>query len=66
MQVDQRGRDDDAYETYVRQEVEKGIAAADAGRVLSHEEAVARLLTTQPTTRGRGEKKPHRERRDGA
>ena len=34
--------DDLAYEVYVRQSVEAGLADADAGRVLSHDEALAR------------------------
>lgn len=35
--------DDLAYEVYVRQAVEAGLADADAGRVLSHDEALARV-----------------------
>lgn len=35
--------DDLMYEVYVRQAVERGIADADAGRVLSHDEAMAKL-----------------------
>lgn len=35
--------DDLMYEVYVRQAVEAGLADADAGRSVSHEEAVARL-----------------------
>jgi predicted transcriptional regulator len=35
--------DDLAYEVYVRQSVEAGLADADAGRVLSHDEALARI-----------------------
>jgi hypothetical protein len=35
--------DDLMYEVYVRQAVERGIADADAGRVVSHDEAMARL-----------------------
>ncbi|MDE3173533.1 MAG: hypothetical protein KGN74_10720 [Gemmatimonadota bacterium] len=35
--------DDLAYEIYVKQAIEAGIADADAARVLTHEEAVARL-----------------------
>lgn len=35
--------DDLMYEVYVRQAVERGIADADAGRVVSHDEAIARL-----------------------
>jgi predicted transcriptional regulator len=35
--------DDLMYEVYVRQAVESGIADADAGRVVSHDEAMARL-----------------------
>lgn len=34
--------DDLMYEIYVRQAVERGIADADAGRVLSHDEAMSR------------------------
>ena len=35
--------DDLAYEVYVRQSVEAGTVDADAGRVLSHDEALARV-----------------------
>jgi predicted transcriptional regulator len=35
--------DDLAYEVYVRQSVETGLADADAGRVVSHDEALARV-----------------------
>ena len=35
--------DDLAYEIYVRQSVEAGLADADAGRVVSHDEALARV-----------------------
>jgi predicted transcriptional regulator len=35
--------DDLAYEVYVRQAVEAGLADADAGHVLTHEEALARI-----------------------
>ena len=35
--------DDLAYEVYVRQSVEAGLADADAGRVLSHDETLARV-----------------------
>jgi predicted transcriptional regulator len=35
--------DDLAYEVYVRQSVEAGLADADAGRVLGHDEALARV-----------------------
>ena len=35
--------DDLAYEVYVRQSVEAGLADADAGRVLGHDEALARI-----------------------
>ena len=35
--------DDLAYEVCVRQSVEAGLADADAGRVLSHDEALARV-----------------------
>jgi predicted transcriptional regulator len=35
--------DDLMYEIYVRQAVEQGIADADAGRVISHDEAMSRL-----------------------
>ena len=35
--------DDLAYEVYVRQSVEAGLADADAGRVVSHDEALARV-----------------------
>jgi predicted transcriptional regulator len=35
--------DDLAYEVYVRQAIEAGVADADAGRVLEHEAALARI-----------------------
>ena len=35
--------DDLAYEVYVRQSIEAGEADAEAGRTLSHEEALARV-----------------------
>jgi predicted transcriptional regulator len=35
--------DDLMYEVYVRQAVEGGLADAEAGRVVTHEEAVAQL-----------------------
>jgi predicted transcriptional regulator len=35
--------DDLAYEVYVRQAVETGLADADAGRTVSHEDAMARV-----------------------
>ena len=35
--------DDLMYEIYVRQGVDRGIADADAGRVVSHDEAERRL-----------------------
>jgi predicted transcriptional regulator len=35
--------DDLAYEVYVRQSVEAGLADADAGRVLGHDDALARV-----------------------
>jgi predicted transcriptional regulator len=35
--------DDLMYEVYVRQAVEAGLADADAGRVMSHEEALAQF-----------------------
>ena len=35
--------DDLAYEVYVRQSVEAGAVDADAGLVLSHDEALARV-----------------------
>lgn len=35
--------DDLMNEIYVRQAVERGVADADAGRVVSHDEAMARL-----------------------
>lgn len=40
---EQASWDDLMYEIYVRQAVERGIADADAGRVVSHDEAMARL-----------------------
>jgi predicted transcriptional regulator len=35
--------DDLAYEVYVRQAVERGLADADAGRVHAHDDALARV-----------------------
>jgi predicted transcriptional regulator len=35
--------DDLAYEVYVRQAIEIGMAEADAGRTISHDEAIARI-----------------------
>jgi predicted transcriptional regulator len=35
--------DDLAYEVYVRQAIEAGLADAEAGRVVGHEEALARI-----------------------
>ena len=35
--------DDLAYEVYVRQSVEAGLADADSGRVVSHDDALARV-----------------------
>jgi len=35
--------DDLAYEVYVRQAIERGLADADAGRTVEHDEAVARI-----------------------
>ena len=35
--------DDLAYEVYVRQAIETGLAEADGGRTVSHEDAMARV-----------------------
>ena len=35
--------DDLAYEVYVRQAVERGLADGEAGRVVGHDEALARV-----------------------
>jgi predicted transcriptional regulator len=35
--------DDLMYEIYVRQSVERGIADADAGRLIAHDEVLARI-----------------------
>ena len=35
--------DDLAYEVYVRQSVEAGLRESDSGRVMSHDEAMARV-----------------------
>ena len=35
--------DDLAYEVYVRQAIEAGVAEADSGRVVDHEAALARV-----------------------
>jgi len=40
---EQASWDDLMYEIYVRQGVDRGIADADAGRVVSHDEAMRRL-----------------------
>jgi predicted transcriptional regulator len=40
---EQASWDDLMYEIYVRQAVDRGIADADAGRVVSHDEAMRRL-----------------------
>jgi predicted transcriptional regulator len=41
---EQASWDDLMYEIYVRQAVERGIADADAGRVVPHDEAMASIL----------------------
>jgi predicted transcriptional regulator len=43
---DQVTWDDMMYEFYVKKKIEVGLTAADEGRVVSHEEAKKRLLTT--------------------
>lgn len=35
--------DDLAYEVYVRQSIELGLAEADAGRLVEHDDALARI-----------------------
>ena len=35
--------DDLAYEVYVRQAIDRGLADSDAGRTLSHDEALTRI-----------------------
>ena len=40
---DSAGWDDLAYEVYVRQAIEVGLAEADAGRLVSHDDALARV-----------------------
>ena len=35
--------DDLAYEVYVRQAIEAGVAEADAGRLVEHDDALARV-----------------------
>ena len=35
--------DDLAYEIYIRQAIERGLLDSEAGRVVSHEEALARI-----------------------
>lgn len=40
--------DDIMYELYVKQKIEEGIKAADAGRTVSHEDAKRRLLGDAP------------------
>lgn len=44
---EQASWDDLMYAIYVRQGVDRGIADADNGRVVSHDEAVARLGITR-------------------
>ena len=39
--------DDLMYEIYVRQAIERGIADADAGRVVSHDEVLARFARSK-------------------
>ena len=39
--------DDLLYEIYVRQSIERGLADADAGRVIPHEEVLARVLRSK-------------------
>ena len=41
---DQATWDDIMYEMYVKQKIESGIKAADAGQLVSHEEAKQQLL----------------------
>jgi predicted transcriptional regulator len=40
---DDASLEDIQYHIYVRQKVEQGLADGDAGRVISHEEAMKRL-----------------------
>ena len=40
---DEASWDDVMYEMYVRNKIDKGIAAADEGRLLSHEEVKKRF-----------------------
>ena len=40
---DDASLEDIQYHIYVRQKVDQGLADADAGRVVSHEEAMKRL-----------------------
>jgi predicted transcriptional regulator len=40
---DDASLEDIQYHIYVRQKVDQGLADADAGRVVSHEEAMRRL-----------------------
>jgi len=40
---DDASLEDIQYHIYVRQKVEQGLAEADAGRVISHDEAMRRL-----------------------
>ena len=44
---EQAGWDDLMYEIYVRQKIEQGLAAAAAGRVLTHEEVKRRFAVEQ-------------------
>ena len=39
--------DDLMYEIYVRQAIERGIADADAGRVIPHDEVLARFARSK-------------------
>ena len=40
---DSAGWDDLAYEVYVRQAIEAGLTEADTGRLVSHDDALARV-----------------------
>ena len=40
---DSAGWDDLAYEIYVRQAIEAGLAEADAGHLVSHDDALVRI-----------------------
>jgi len=47
---DQATWDDLMYELYVKQKIEAGLAAADNGQIVPHEEVKARLIKRHQAT----------------